>query len=521
MNRLATSKDHLWIVALIGVVSVFKFFEHLHQPQLLVEDGHVFFRQIIELGLTSLNHAIQGWYYLPPRLGAFALLGVPPLYVPLFVTTTAVLCTGAACYLVYRWTDQLRIGTRTALALSLLLVPHNGAIFCMWANLHWVYAAVLFLLPWGRHESVLRACVLVFWGMNGPFIVVLLPVYVLTAGIYRDRERFGFLGLATLVALFQLWVRQSAHRGGEYPRLDTLPGQAWFYLEQFFGGLFLGPRLLPMVGQSSVIVTLLGIGVVLSVLWLSWRQQKLPLWVRALPLGVLLTAGVAIIGRLEFPMTFFGGGSRYYFAPAVLLFWWLIVMGLEYRQPIPMVLLILVMLVAFDTFQKKAVPQADPPWSTQIAQIEAGERDSLIFYPPGYRMFIDASHVYWRRRLSDEAYGTLQQLKAIPRAHIAVHPNHFRREGETVTLTIATNQPVVGEQTVVLYGTGSAVYQKDYTLSTVVLKIPDGKRHASATMRIMQDTVTEQREIAVIELRQPSSGLRLGFPDHAVIRIDD
>ncbi len=101
----------------------------------------------------------------------------------------------------------------------------------------------------------------------------------------------------------------------------------------------------------------------------------------------------------------------------------------------------------------------------------------------------------------------------------------------TVTATTddgnaATDDSVVGNQTVTLTVTGTGITTGDYTLngsstSTATITIPDGKTSGTATFKVVNDSIDEDDETATLTLSSPSSRLVLGTTTSQNITITD
>lgn len=93
--------------------------------------------------------------------------------------------------------------------------------------------------------------------------------------------------------------------------------------------------------------------------------------------------------------------------------------------------------------------------------------------------------------------------------------------GTPVIVTATASQPVVGNQTVTLALSDTAVINSDYTLSSTTITIPDGQTSGSVTFSVIDDAVFEETEYAQLTTSGVSSGLTAAFPNNQKITISD
>jgi len=89
----------------------------------------------------------------------------------------------------------------------------------------------------------------------------------------------------------------------------------------------------------------------------------------------------------------------------------------------------------------------------------------------------------------------------------------------TVTATASSN--VTGNQTVNLAVSGQFITGGDYTLSNVIITIPNGSNTGSVTFNVVDDAVYEGLETATLTISSPSSGIILGGTTSRNIAITD
>lgn len=112
--------------------------------------------------------------------------------------------------------------------------------------------------------------------------------------------------------------------------------------------------------------------------------------------------------------------------------------------------------------------------------------------------------------------------KAAIAVNLSVSANAGSEAGATViTVTATAAAPVTGSQTVSLNVTGTGITAGDYTLSNSLITIPDGGSMGTVSFTVVDDTLVEGTETAVLSLASPSAGLVLGATSSQNIVITD
>jgi|GEM_PF-182302 len=109
-----------------------------------------------------------------------------------------------------------------------------------------------------------------------------------------------------------------------------------------------------------------------------------------------------------------------------------------------------------------------------------------------------------------------------PAVNLSVDPNVGTEADRTViTISAIASTAVTSDQTVDLSVTGTGITAGDYTLSSTTITIPSGQTTGTATFTIVDDTVVEGTETAVVSITNPSSGITLGSTTSQNITIID
>lgn len=95
--------------------------------------------------------------------------------------------------------------------------------------------------------------------------------------------------------------------------------------------------------------------------------------------------------------------------------------------------------------------------------------------------------------------------------NLSVSANTSTESGKTiVSVTATTTTAVIGGQTIDLAVSGTGITTGDYTLSGGTIAIADGQTTGTVTFTVVDDTVVEGMETAVLTIGNPSAGITLG-----------
>jgi hypothetical protein len=181
--------------------------QFLH-PQLWAEDGPVFFLEAYRAGVASLFERYAGYYLSIPRCIALAGSILPVRIVPAwFVIASAALTTGVCVWAASRRVPATDFA-KVAMALLVVAVPVPNEIFLNLTNVQWITALGLVLVavslpaatPWERAFDAAAVAVL---GLTGPFVILLLPLFVTRSLRFRDRHAIVLLVIALACSAIQ------------------------------------------------------------------------------------------------------------------------------------------------------------------------------------------------------------------------------------------------------------------------------------------------------------------------------
>lgn len=194
-------------------------------PQFWGEDGPQFFDRARELGAASLLEHYNGYIHLIPRVVAWGVSWIPPVWAPAAYNAAAI----AVMILAAAWCFSPRLGlsTRTAAAgaLALVLAPHSGVVFANLTNVLNVLVLPLVLLVLAAdavrtRERVTDLAILLGAGLTGPYVAAMAPLFAVRALIRRTRWSTTLLVVATALGAIQLARLGGARTPGELDLSD-------------------------------------------------------------------------------------------------------------------------------------------------------------------------------------------------------------------------------------------------------------------------------------------------------------
>jgi hypothetical protein len=288
-------------------------------PQLWAEDGKIFLAQQHNLGAAAVFQPYAGYYHLIPRATAclaapFGLAAAPYLYF-----FTAILVQAGAVLVIYR--SRLQLPCREVACLLPLLVPNGGEVYANLTNTIWFTGLCLLVLlaqPAPSRSSVCRwqeAGLLLVCGLNGPFVLILVPIFVFRlAGWWRRRDMRPLVAAYVLALSVQLLQLEA---GGSLRSLTSHNPWEWLVAAgaTYTGSLFAGEMLAPLLPD----LLLLPVNLLLIAMFAwAWRQSPplLRMQMPCLLAGAALVMGAAYsrVGWHPYNLDPFVGG-RYFLIP--------------------------------------------------------------------------------------------------------------------------------------------------------------------------------------------------------------
>jgi len=347
-------------------------------PYVWIEEGTIMLPDFIATGWRALFHEVNGYFLLPTKLIIAISATLSFRWLPEIEYWFTLAFTAGVLAAVAFTPTQLKY--RVACALALLALPTDSEVFAMSALAFW-WGTVLTVLPllWrpdAKPHPVLRSSLLVIGGLSSPYIVMLVPLYLLRAALQRSRAAWLDLGVAVLVAGVQASVAPVTSQSTFATILQTSPVM---FVRKFFGYFVY----VPAQYGAHEIATLFAGTLLLGVLAVcAWRYRDvLPsafYWL----LAAFLLAAIASSARVTLIQLHPAlAGPRYFFLPFTFLFWAILqLFAVDDRFPrlVAVATLALVLRNTLDVGQRNA-DHFD--WRAHVAQcLESGTHE----FPIGY-----------------------------------------------------------------------------------------------------------------------------------------
>lgn len=371
------------LVVLSAIVSVMLYASRCPDafgyPQLIAEDGRVFFMGAALKGWAAVIDPYAGYLHVVPRLIALAADVLPAASVPaayLFATTLAIAwnaATIAASDFRHAW----------ILAPLTMAVPGCDEIFGTLTNLHWfTQAGLLVVVVSGTPKGGLaRANQLVFasaFALTGPFSIFAAPLAAWMLVAERPTlHRLCRSGIVMLGGLVQLNL---AVRNMDIFHGERSPAHlAWTMLDRWLGQLaHVGLTTRPVFWRDDLLLLIALSLCIVAVFRVVW-----PLYAYA-AIALVATFVRLVPDSLSFDFT--GVGERYFYMPRLVVLWTLALglLGLRRRALAASVGLAagvgLAMVGA--SFEKwQSIPQPHLPWRSEAWKIDQGKAVRIVINP--------------------------------------------------------------------------------------------------------------------------------------------
>lgn len=369
----------------------------LLNPQFWAEDGKIFFADNFNHGFTAIFHPYSGYIHLLPRLVAWISgLITPYQYAPHFYNfaTLVLMLASLACYFSRRL--PFSVLQKSLLVLAVVLVAqYTSEVYLNITNLQWCIAPLLLLTafkspPDARFGSVkwqwtVDILTLVLIGFTGPFIVLVLPFYIVMTIVNRTRYSVIMAAVAGTVAAIQaiLIATQPGMpvKGIDpiYPLSWVLPqviGQRVFKEWVLFG--FHNDYLPPLLLCSL----LAGVWILVLVIALRHKPLRWPLLFILAFHGLTLGTGIyrckTFLITLILPTI-----GRYFYLPLLMLAWIMIILlgsSTRWHRRLAMVVLACMLTTTLQTYFN-ARPWPDLHWRSYADQIQLGKTMTIPIQP--------------------------------------------------------------------------------------------------------------------------------------------
>ena len=323
---LHAPRSLVWLVLVSAVLLALRKPWALHTPQFWAEDGSIFLQQDHDLGLRAWWQPYNGYLHLLPRLIAWIASHTadvarwPAIYNGLAFAIHVALFARLA-------SRRVELPGKAWLMLAFVLTVGTGEVLINVTNLQWVTAFFLglqlFTAP-AKNGAQLAGdlALLGVVGLNGPFAIVLLPVFAWRA--WRDRQIDAWLALGVVGVCAAVQAVFLARAG------LSLEGNIEPFRPPMFFSI-LGSRLVtwPIFGPAAVrawpqaVHAALALAVIGTVLGRTLRaDSRRPARLMIAAIFCLITLASLYRARADtWTQDDMVNGDRYFYIPRVLLTW--------------------------------------------------------------------------------------------------------------------------------------------------------------------------------------------------------
>jgi hypothetical protein len=337
----------------------------LTNPSIWDEEGTIV-PDIFHSGLLVLIHPVSGYLLVVPKLIDLIAFAISATQFPLITTILAWLFSIGVGLVVAFAPTVLR--HRPLAALAIFLIPTDPEIFGTSLYLLWWCGILLLLVAlWSPEDSRVgsRLAILVVAGLSSPVAVIVVPVLVVRALIFRRRSEIVTGVAGVVIAGIQGAMLLTVKDGVRSPTNGVAP------LRNFF--LMVGDYLVHSWNTSDH-VRLAAAAALLVVLLAGSLLVQGPRW-PALVLGYLFLVGVAnsLIRVGTTPLDPLHNGPRYFFFGFLGLSWFLLWLVTRWRWRwlvvVPMSCLIIATIGVIPGWSRSSV---DLHWSERIVACSRG-----------------------------------------------------------------------------------------------------------------------------------------------------
>lgn len=381
-----------WTLATLAGLLFLRRPDALVSPQLWAEDGSVFLLGQDAHGLAAVLQPYMGYLHTLPRLTAWAAdLVLDVAWWPAFYNAVAfAVWLGVLARL---FSPRLNLPHRPWLAAGVLLAVQTPEILLNLTNAQWAGALLLLqqtliARPAGRGERAADLALVALFGLTGPFIIPLLPLFAWRWWRDRHRDNLAVLALAVFCSAIQGACLHQAQITFEHQHAPLDAAAAAVALAR---RLVVWPLLGPTAARDLPAIVQVWFGAVALglLIWRATRAESVrPHRVTLLAAGTLLmTAGFI---RMR-PDTWTGDdlafSDRYFFHARVILFW-LLALELDAAGRAAALTSRLALLAAIFT-HLPVYRFAAPPdfrWAERCEPIRRGTAADIPILPDGWTL---------------------------------------------------------------------------------------------------------------------------------------
>ncbi len=294
-------------------------------PDVWVEDGVRVIPDFARYGWAGLFIPVSGYLVVPAKLVSFLALSISFIHYALISTILATVVQ-AACVAVIACAPTILKG-RTLCALALLLIPTGPEVFAL--PIYTIWWTALLIVPallWSSSSDIfIRSLLLAISGLSSPFVVFLLPLFIVRALYERTKTEY-IVTLITL-SLSAVQVAFILSTIGNPSTLGESLSQTDWLISDYFG---LPLYNLSHLGGLSIDGSFIMGSMVLLILLVGFFGLKAEDRPKYILLGLLLVFALASsVSRVPVnaphPLL---AGPRYFFYPITFIIWMLIYLAI-------------------------------------------------------------------------------------------------------------------------------------------------------------------------------------------------
>ncbi|WP_088892088.1 hypothetical protein [Leptolyngbya ohadii] len=393
------------VLAIAAIVLAIRKTGALLNPQFWAEDGPIFFLQQYEEGAIAIFKPYAGYLLLIPRLVAlFADTFFSYAAVPLVYNLASLILTLIVAASVFSPRFQVRY--KPLFALAIVLVPlYSNEVFLNITNVQWILALLPLIVllkeePDRSYGNVqvqwaIDIAAIVLCGLTGPFIVLMMPLFIWRRFVDRSHYRRIALLAVVSVSLIQILFIVSDSGGGQegstlLSLIGNIPRQMNILGYRVFAGLFIGIKAPYSLSRYFFVLYLILVFVMLR--YAVPKKNYLIPFCLIFQALILLAAFAKFGDGVSVLIPVGDHGIRYFYIPYVMLTWSLLVLLESHEKPIRFLTAILLTLVVISSLTSgfRSYPFIDYNWKA-YSQFIGKEDVTIPINPEGWDLKVRAN----------------------------------------------------------------------------------------------------------------------------------
>ena len=392
---LKPSQVNIGLLLLLLFIFLVRAKNMLAVAQFSHEDGKIFFQSAFQYGFQSIFHPYHGYFHTIQRIIAYTCSLLPMDFAPYIFNFFAFMINFLPVLLILNSrTDKLfdNYSHKIVFSLIFLLCPANSFTFIMLTNIQWYLPAWVFiylLSERSTHKSVnlLEYAFLSLFAVTGPFVIFILPIYLILLYFKKARLDKIVIAIMTLGIIIQVLALLNYNQP-----VETKSIYPWLLPVEFSAKIFWN-SLLGTQGQRFFLerttiydynfLLYLGFIIWLVTIYLAFKSKNLLLKVLT---GFSLLVSISGFVRAEtvLLMESITGGIRFHVNSVFMLIYTYYYLYSTRTNYFFLTLFVACMVIAvpFDFINRRLT---DLDWHGNVAKYykaEAGQTVTMEMYPP-------------------------------------------------------------------------------------------------------------------------------------------